>query len=47
MLRAAVAKGGVDVVAVNDPFLDANYMVSFIWSVCADEWGKFSEVALS
>lgn len=29
VLRAAVAKGGVDVVAVNDPFLDVNYMVSF------------------
>ena len=27
MLRAAVMKGGVEVVAVNDPFLDVNYMV--------------------
>ena len=27
VLRAAVQKGGVDVVAVNDPFLDVNYMV--------------------
>ena len=27
MLRAAIAKGGVDVVALNDPFLDVNYMV--------------------
>lgn len=26
VLRAAVAKGGVDVVAVNDPFLDVEYM---------------------
>ena len=28
MLRAAIQKGGVDVVAVNDPFLDVDYMVS-------------------
>lgn len=26
-MRAAVTKGGVEVVAVNDPFLDVNYMV--------------------
>jgi len=32
VLRAAVAKGGVDVVAVNDPFLDVEYMVSSIWN---------------
>ena len=28
VLRAAILKGGVDVVAVNDPFLDVDYMVS-------------------
>lgn len=27
VLRAAIMKGGVDVVAVNDPFLDVDYMV--------------------
>lgn len=27
VLRAAIQKGGVDVVAVNDPFLDVDYMV--------------------
>ena len=27
VLRAAVMKGGVNVVAVNDPFLDVDYMV--------------------
>ncbi len=27
VLRAAVMKGGVEVVAVNDPFLDVDYMV--------------------
>ena len=28
VLRAALAKGGMEVVAVNDPFLDVEYMVS-------------------
>ena len=27
MLRASIEKGGVQVVAVNDPFLDVKYMV--------------------
>ena len=28
VLRAALGKGGMEVVAVNDPFLDVEYMVS-------------------
>ena len=35
MLRAAVQKGGVEVVAVNDPFLDVNYMVLTIFFACS------------
>ena len=28
VMRAAIQKGGCDIVAVNDPFLDVDYMVS-------------------
>lgn len=37
VLRAAIAKGGVEVVALNDPFLDVEYMVfeSHTCSLCS------------
>ena len=36
VLRAALAKGGIEVVAVNDPFLDVEYMVCvWMYILCA------------
>uniref|UniRef100_A0A915KB40 Glyceraldehyde 3-phosphate dehydrogenase NAD(P) binding domain-containing protein n=1 Tax=Romanomermis culicivorax TaxID=13658 RepID=A0A915KB40_ROMCU len=34
VLRAAIEKGTVDVVAVNDPFLDLNYMTCEVVQLC-------------
>ena len=40
VLRAALAKGGVKVVAVNDPFLDVDYMVGIcVYTLCCQVRG--------
>ena len=33
-MKAAVQKGGVEVVGVNDPFLTVEYMVRLVYHVC-------------
>ena len=34
VMKAAVQKGGVEVVGVNDPFLTVEYMVCLMYHVC-------------
>ena len=34
VMKAAVQKGGVEVVGVNDPFLTVEYMVCLVYHVC-------------
>jgi glyceraldehyde 3-phosphate dehydrogenase len=34
VLRAAVESGKVDVVAINDPFIDVDYMVRLVCLCC-------------
>lgn len=31
VLRVATSRNDIDVVAVNDPFIDAKYMVEIVW----------------
>ena len=34
VMKAAVQKGGVEVVGVNDPFLTVEYMVCLVYYIC-------------
>ena len=34
VMKAAVQKGGVEVVGVNDPFLTVEYMVRLVYYIC-------------
>lgn len=46
MLRAALAKGGIEVVAVNDPFLDVDYMVQYAFMYTCIYHAKKGKVLL-